>query len=252
MEKDLTEKIKVIYEDADIVAINKPAGLMVHGDGKSGLPTVVDWLTRHYPYIRGVGESMKMPDGSLVPRPGIVHRLDKDTSGVLVIAKTHNAFRLLKESFKGRHVKKTYRAIVYGEVRGGSGIITIPIGRSGAGFVARRGASAGQGKGVGKMGKTRDAITHYRVLKRFRGYTLLEVKPETGRTHQIRVHLKSIGHPVLCDKLYARGRECLGGMGRQALHAAAIELTLPGGTRVTLAADDPPDFQAVLAELGAL
>src|SRR3989344_964745 len=248
IEKDLTEEIKIIYEDADIVAIDKPAGLLVHSDGKSTQPTVVDWLLRRYPHIGGVGEPMKMPDGSVIDRPGIVHRIDKDTSGVLVIAKTHNAFLLLKESFKERHVKKLYHAIVYGEVRGGSGVISMPIGRSGSGFVARKDTPGNRQK----VGKTRDAITRYRVLKRFNGYTLLEVKPETGRTHQIRVHLKSIGHPVLCDKLYARGRACIGRMERHALHAAAIELTLPSGARLTLAADDPPDFQTVLAELGTL
>lgn len=246
------EEIKIIYEDADIVAIDKPAGLLVHSDGKSNRPTVVDWLVQNYPYIRGVGEPMKIPDGSTIDRPGIVHRLDKDTSGVLVIAKTHNAFRLLKESFKERQVKKIYHAIVYGDVRGGSGVITIPIGRSESGFVARRSVGTGRGKGTEKVGKTRDAVTRYSVLKRFPGYTSLEVKPETGRTHQIRVHLKSIGHPVLCDKLYAPRRVCLESIGRQALHASEIELTLPSGVRLTLLADDPPDFQAVLAELGAL
>ncbi|MBI2046372.1 MAG: RluA family pseudouridine synthase [Parcubacteria group bacterium] len=247
--------ISVIYEDKDIIAINKPAGLVVHPDGRSTDRTLVDWILEKYPEIKNVGEPLVLTSGETIFRPGIVHRLDKDTSGVLVIAKTNEAFLFLKKQFQSREIKKTYRAIVYGSMKKDEGVIEKSIGKSRSDF--RKWSAE-----YGARGVLREATTEYKVLAR--GHlgakppsdfpvTYLEVCPKTGRTHQIRVHLKSIGYPVLCDSLYATGKPCLprekGGIGRLALHAYSLELAIPSGACLNLKAPLPDDFCAVLAML---
>jgi len=217
------EEIKIIYEDDDVLAINKPAGLLVHGQD-----SLVDWLLENYPEIKNVGEDPA--------RPGIVHRLDKDTSGVLLVAKNQRAFEYLKEQFKNRKIKKKYIVLVWGDIKNDKGIIDLPIAKSKKDF--RKRTSTGK-----VAGKIREAITEYKVLKRFSVYTLIEVSPQTGRTHQIRVHLKAIGHPVVGDKLYGPKEAPID---RQFLHANSLEFKLLGGSVIKLEADLPEDLKNFL------
>jgi len=216
------ENIKIIYEDDDVLAINKPAGLLVHGQS-----SLVDWLVKKYPEIKNVGEDLT--------RPGIVHRLDKDTSGVLLIAKNQKSFEYLKTQFQQKKIKKKYLALVNGEIKNNSGIIDLPIGKSKKDFRKKK-------AGKDARGKIREAVTEYKVLKRFDKYTLVEVLPKTGRTHQIRVHFKAIGHPIVGDKLYGHQSN----LNRQFLHANSLELTLLGGARIKLEADLPDDLKNFL------
>ena len=197
-----------------------------------------------------------------VPRPGLVHRLDKDTSGVLLVAKTQEMYIFLKRQFSSgstelgydKRPKKVYQALVYGLVKDDQGVINRPIGRSTHNPKLRI---------VGKKASSnlRDALTYYKVLERFNsskaeglnlsseGFTFLEAYPKTGRTHQVRVHLGSIGKPVVCDALYAPGKVCPLDLGRQALHAYSIELMMPGGERKRFEAPLPADMVRALEEL---
>lgn len=232
---------RIIFENDDILVINKPAGLMVHGDGKNTVPTLADWILAHYPALAEVGEPQLDAHGKPIMRPGIVHRLDRETSGVLVVAKTQEAFSYLKDQFKNRTIQKTYCALVYGVVQKEEGTITAPIGRS---------RVSGRWTAVRPGDKTREALTEYRVLERYREYTALTITPRTGRTHQIRVHLKSIGHPVVCDTLYAQKRLCpVTGLSRLALHAEKLHLILPSGEECTFTAPLPQDFSGALEAL---
>jgi 23S rRNA pseudouridine1911/1915/1917 synthase len=234
--------IPVIYEDEQMVVVNKPAGLVVHADGRTKEYTLSDWVVAHYPETRDVGEPIKLAHGGQIPKHGIVHRLDRDTSGVMIIAKTQEAFLFLKKQFQRREVSKSYRAIVYGRVKKKKGVINKPIGKSRTDF--RKWSAEKNARGV-----LREAVTEYEVLKDSPQFSYLALYPKTGRTHQIRVHLKSIGHPVLCDKLYAEKRPCIGGMERTALHAYSISLKPPGGAMITVEAPLPPDFAHALADL---
>ena len=241
----------IIYEDENILAINKPAGLLVHPiqiQEENSKPqalnskkatsyklqatsSLVDWLLKNYPDIGQVGDP-STSSGQANLRPGIVHRLDKETSGVLIVAKNQKTFEFLKEQFKQRKIQKTYTALVKGVVNppagGKKGIINSPIKR---------------------FSKTRDAVTEYKIIKKFKDYTLLEVYPKTGRTHQIRIHLKSIGHPIACDKLYSKKSNCVSGLKRHFLHASSLELTLPNKARIRLEANMPDDLQNTLKSL---
>ncbi|MEK9168078.1 MAG: RluA family pseudouridine synthase [Patescibacteria group bacterium] len=249
------KNIPILYEDKYVLVINKPAGIAVHRDGRSDEYTIADWVVARYPETKNVGEPARYL-GKEVARPGIVHRLDKDTSGVLAIAKTQEAFDFLKKQFQGRTTKKCYRAFVYGTVEGQSGVIEKPIGRSMRDFrqwSAERGA----------RGTMREAVTKYKVLKRGifikhsvfdknekdERFSYLELSPKTGRTHQIRVHLKSINHPIVCDKLYAPKRPCALGFERLALHAFSIEFSLPDNSYVSVEAPLPNDFETAVALL---
>lgn len=203
--------IPIIYEDNDILAVNKPAGIEA----------------------REVVERF--------PRTQLAHRLDRDTSGVLLLAKHERAHEYLKRLFQDRKIKKTYFALVEGLAKGKEGIIDLPIGRSPR-HPSRRVA------GEDLRGRTREARTVWRVKKYFPrdAYTLLTLFPETGRTHQIRVHLKAIGHPVVCDKLYLAKRLCPAGLKRQFLHAFALEFKTENGTTMRFEADMPKDLQNTL------
>jgi len=253
----------IIYEDKNIIVVNKPPGLIVHdaqsGISKSQIPiskqipnskfqipkekTLADWLLKKYPEIKSVGENPL--------RPGIVHRLDKDSSGVLIVAKNQSSFEFLKKQFAERKVKKTYIALVVGKLKNKTGIINLPIGRSKTPL--RRLASKEA------RGKLREAITEYKVLESFDidstsdvgngKFTLIEACPKTGRTHQIRAHFKAIGHPLACDKLYSKKPACPFGLSRHFLHAYSLELTLPDGSRNRFEADLPDDLKYVLMEL---
>lgn len=235
----IRDSIKILYEDKDILALDKPAGLVVHSDGRTKEPSLADWILKKYPKLKSVGEPTMLADGRDIVRPGIVHRLDRDTSGVIVIAKNQKAFLHLKEQFQSRQVKKFYRAFVYGEMKDDRGIIDRPIGKSPSDFrqwSATRGAK----------GEMREALTRYRVIARGRGVSYIEAMPQTGRTHQIRVHLKAINHPVIGDELYAAGRRPLLGFKRLALHALRIHFTLPDGKPMEVEAPLPEDFEGAI------
>ncbi|MCX6751388.1 MAG: RluA family pseudouridine synthase [Candidatus Nomurabacteria bacterium] len=226
-------RIKVLYEDKDILAIDKPSGILVHPDQKSEDKTILDLFVKKYPKIE------------------IVHRLDRETSGVMLLAKNAKAHEFLKKQFMDRTIKKTYYAIVSGWVKNDHDTINKPIGRSPSDF--RRHLA---GRGV--RGELREAITEYKVLKRFTSpqpspykgegekFTFLEIHPKTGRTHQIRVHMKFINHPVVCDSLYNPNGPCPKGLKRMALHAESIEFKNLKGKIIKIKSPLPKEFQKVV------
>jgi 23S rRNA pseudouridine1911/1915/1917 synthase len=268
-------KIKILYEDKNILVIDKPAGIAVHPDGKSKVKTISDWVVSNYPSTKNVGEPLilEKKEGGMekVMRPGIVHRLDKETSGVLIIAKNQKTFLFLKDQFQNHKVKKVYRAFVYGYVSdpraslltGGRGVINVPIGRSQKDI---RAYTAGRGA----RQPLRDAVTEYIVLERFslekkddltpqppllnkergqRGevnFSYIEAYPKTGRTHQIRVHMRYINHPVVSDPTYRGAKEKALGINRLALHAYSATFTLPNGEVKTIESPLPADFKKVI------
>lgn len=229
--------MEILYEDDNFLAVNKPIGVLVHPINlhSNNEKTIVDWLRLNRPQVMGVGDNPEL-------RPGIVHRLDRDTSGVLVIAKTKEYFDYLKSLFQSRELNKVYLALVYGHVSA-SGIINKPIGlRNGS---VKRTVMPGGAKMI------KEAITEYKVM----GYTeiitdrgrqectMLEVKPHTGRTHQIRVHLASVGHPVVGDKIYGGKRH--DNIGRLCLHAYSLELPIASGRRMKIVADPPEELEQI-------
>ncbi|MDD5050640.1 MAG: RluA family pseudouridine synthase [Candidatus Pacebacteria bacterium] len=235
---------KVIFEDKDVLVLNKPSGLVVHADGKTKETTVADWVLKNYPKIKEVGEPTVLSTGETILRPGIVHRIDRETSGILVLAKNQKAFEFLKKQFQDRTIEKTYLAFVSGELKNKKGVIDKPIGRSSTDF--RRWTS-----GKGARGTLRDAVTAYTTLETGKGYSYVEVKPKTGRTHQIRVHFKFIQHPILGDSLYAPKLGYALGFGRLALHAFQIKFMLPSGKEMSLEAPIPADFKKAVKLLSS-
>ena len=234
----------VLYEDEAILALSKPSGLAVHGDGRNTDKTLADWLTKVRPELIDVGEPTLLPDGRTIARPGIVHRLDRETSGVILIAKTQKAFEFLKVQFQERRVEKKYVAFVHGLIKEEEGVIDRPIGTSRKDFRMR---SAQRGA----RGALREAVTEYNVLHRGVEGTYVEVRPKTGRTHQIRVHFKAINHPVVGDKLYAPNHQLLFGFTRLALHARSISFTNEGGEKIVVEAPLPEDFTRAIRSIGA-
>lgn len=236
----------ILYEDETLLVLNKPAGLTVHGDGRTQEYTLADWLVTHYPNIAAVGEPWVTQQGETIARPGIVHRLDRDTSGVMVVAKTQEQFELLKTQFQEHTIEKEYRAFAYDIFKETEGEIDRPIGKSKNDF---RLWSAQPGS----RGMQREAHTAWEVLgtvtEKGKTYTYLTLKPTTGRTHQLRVHLKAIHHPILCDVLYAPKRPCALGFKRLALHAYTLSITSMKGEKQTFKAPLPEDFQAALSKL---
>jgi 23S rRNA pseudouridine1911/1915/1917 synthase len=234
--------IPIIFENDEYVVINKPVGIPVHGDGKKEVPTIADWFMERYPEAHNVGESMHIEyqGASLtLPRPGIVHRLDAETSGCMVLAKTQERYLFLKRKFKARAVTKAYRAYVFGLIKNDRGIIDVPIGR-------QVGSHARFSAGRNTRGVVRDARTRYVVSARgsYEGmpFTCITAYPETGRTHQIRVHMKYVHHPLICDALYAPNQQPLLGFNRLALHAEMLVIPEPGGGERECHAPLPPDF----------
>ena len=219
--------LDIVYEDRDIVVINKPKGLVVHPGNGNPDGTLVNAVLAHCKdSLSGIGGEI---------RPGIVHRLDKDTSGLIIVAKNDKAHINLSEQIKNREVKKTYIALVRGNTKENEATINMPIARS---------DKDRKKMAVKKGGK--EALTHFKVLERFDGYTLLEVKIETGRTHQIRVHLSQIGYPVVGDDVYSNGKNPFEIRG-QLLHAKKLEFRHPiTGKEMVLEADLPEEFKNVL------
>ncbi len=220
--------LRILYEDADVVAVDKPAGMVVHSGAGIHSGTLVNALLHHFQSLSAVGGDL---------RPGIVHRLDRYTSGVLLVAKNDAAHHHLAAQFAGRQIEKVYLTLVHGNVTQQSGRVERPIARDPVRRVRM----------TAKLSKGRAAWSEYRVLRRFAGYTFLEVKIGTGRTHQIRVHLSSIGHPVAGDRLYGAPA---GDHGRYFLHAHRICFQSPaGGEPVVVVSPLPADLEAWLATL---
>lgn len=233
------EEPTILYEDKDVVAVNKPSGLVVHSDGKTVEETLVDWVLKKYPETKEVGEPTRSARGEIIYRPGIVHRLDRETSGVILIAKNQKSFESLKAQFQNHEISKTYHAFVNGEIKTREGEINRPIGRSNKDFrmwSAQRGA----------RGELREAVTNYKVLDVGKGYSFIEAHPKTGRTHQIRVHFKAINYPLVADSLYAPTVENTLGFKRLALHSASVSFHDMKGNIYTVEAPYPKDFKQAL------
>lgn len=219
--------IEVVYEDDDIIVVNKPKGLVVHPANGNPDGTLVNAI------MAMCKESLSGIGGEL--RPGIVHRLDKDTSGLLIVAKNDKAHINMSEQIKNRQVTKKYIALVRGVIQEDDATIDMPIGRS---------TKDRKKMAVTKNGK--QAVTHFKVLKRYPKYTLLEVKIDTGRTHQIRVHMAEIGHPVVGDMVYSNGKNDFGIQG-QMLHAKSLDFKHPiTGKQMHLEAELPQYFKSIL------
>lgn len=221
--------LDIIYQDEDIAIINKPQGMTVHaGNGVHG-STLVNALLYHLDSLSGING---------VIRPGIVHRIDKDTSGLLVVAKNDAAHVSLSEQIKNKTCRRIYLALVEGVVKENDGVIDTFIGRSDKNRTMMAVKSDG-----------RRAVTHYKVIRRYKDYTLMEFSLETGRTHQIRVHTKYLGHPVVGDPVYGYKTQKFR-LNGQLLHAFRLELTHPkSGERMAFEAPLPDYFRAVLAKL---
>ncbi len=210
-------ELKIVHEDNNVLVIDKPAGIVVFPEGKVKDKTLIDYLLEKYPCLKNVG---------IIPRHGIVHRLDKDTSGIILIAKNNETLEFLQKQFKQREVKKKYFALVVGNVKNNQGVIETLIGRMPKN---RKKQKVYFPYEPGVQGK-RKAITKYKVLKRFPTYALLEVISKTGRKHQIRTHLAHINYPIAGDKLYGfKNQPCPKGLSRQFLHASYIKIQFPGG-----------------------
>lgn len=248
MESENDEKVYkikpvIIYEDDNVIVINKPYGWLTHADGHSNEPTVVEWLLSHAPEARGVGETGYSPKGVELDRSGVVHRLDRETSGVLILAKNQTTHQFLKQQFKNHTVYKEYRALVYGRLNDRWGTINRAIGRSAA---DRRRRSAERGaKGV-----LREAVTDFERIGvgEYEGepFSYVKLMPKTGRTHQLRAHLRAIDRPIVGDTLYGEHRVDKSnniGLGRLALHAHILELVLLGGQIERFIAPIPQEME---------
>ena len=245
-------KPMIIYEDENMLAVNKPAGLVVHADGRTKEPTFTDWVLEKYPQLKDVGGMHTLDSGRYATRAGILHRLDRETSGVILIAKNDETFYFLQRQFLDHSIEKTYNAFVVSVPEKKEGVIQLPIGRSRSDF--RQWAT-----GEGARGTLRKAETAYRVLLETRfptwkpsfqkesdGFSFLELKPKTGRTHQLRVHLKALGYPIVCDKRY--GSACALGFARLALHARELVIEYPKGKKLSVEASLPSDFLNALKD----
>ena len=231
-------EVEVLHEDSDVIVVSKPAGMVVHPGAGVTSGTLVNALVYMCGDLSGIGGEM---------RPGIVHRLDKETSGVMVVAKNDRAHRSLSGQFKSRETEKEYVAVVSGEMKKGSGVFDSPIGRSPSNRV----------KMTSFARAARDAETRWEVIERLRGATLVSVRPKTGRTHQIRVHFSENGFPVLADKVYGGKKSRLKNSGlpgvsikRHALHARSLGFIHPAtGKRIELSAEIPEDMASVIDSL---
>lgn len=229
-------KLNIIYEDQDLLVINKPAGVVVHAGVKNPRKTLVNALLAHVSQIKDVGDEPKL-------RPGIVHRLDKDVSGIMVIAKTNQAFRHLKNQFKKRKVKKIYTALVWGRFKEKEGKIDLPLAqnpKNPAKMVAVRNPKDPLAK------KAQAALTEFEVIRQFDKLALIKVYLRTGRRHQIRVHFKSANNPIVNDRLYGYRHQKFLGSGRIFLHSAKLAFNAPDGQSMAFNTPLPQDLQEIL------
>ncbi len=234
--------LPILYEDADVIVLDKPHGVISQRAATSNAPAVTDFLVRHHPPIQAVGEDEQ--------RCGLVHRLDKDTSGLLIAAKHQAAFDFLKQKFQRREVEKTYTALAYGKVEPPAGEIDLAISRHPK-FPCRQTVVR---EPEHSTLKSRPARTLYRTIQRFDGFTLLAVSLKTGRMHQIRVHLEALGHPVAGDPKYAAPRllRQTPTLERQFLHASELEIPLPSGQKGHWRSALPTDLADFLRNLDNL
>ena len=224
-------RLDIVYEDEDLLVINKPKGLVVHPAAGHSDDTLVNGL------LYALGDSLSGINGEL--RPGIVHRIDKDTSGLLAVAKNDFAHTMLASQLKDHTMARTYEAIVCGTLKEDSGTVDAPIGRH----------PSDRKKMCVTQRNSKNAVTHWEVVRRYRGYTHIRCKLETGRTHQIRVHMAYIGHPILGDRVYGHKKPELG-QDSQCLHAGALCFQHPrDGHPVMVFAELPPYFKEVLEKL---
>src|SRR3989338_3627785 len=219
--KQATTALKILYEDTDVLVVNKPTGLLIHPAPGKSEQSLTDLLVAYHPQIKKVGDPK---------RPGIVHRLDKEVSGVVIVAKTPKAYDWLKEQFSERRVEKSYVALVYGHLPKQADTIRLKIARS-----ERRARMAARPES--QEGK--EAVTHYEVIKQFGTHDLVQIRIETGRTHQIRAHFFAIGHPIVGDPLYRSKRYKPVTISRVALHAESLTITLPSGEKKTFSVPRP-------------
>ncbi len=225
--------LDILFENADLIVVNKPAGMVVHPAPGHESGTLVHAVLAHAPDIEGIGGE---------DRPGVVHRLDKETSGLILMAKNERAHRWLQEQFKSRKVEKVYLALVDGAPPTPKGRIEAPIGRS---------SSHRKQMAVTPEGKGREAVSEYRTLESFKDHTLLEVHPLTGRTHQIRLHMAFLGCPIVGDKMYGHHKPSLP-LERHFLHAYHLNIIIPGeATQRSFQAPIPPDLEVILEGLRA-
>ncbi len=215
--------IEIIYEDDDLLVVNKPKGMVVHPAPGNYEGTLVNALLYY------CGDRLSGINGVL--RPGIIHRIDKDTSGLLIVAKNDNSHRLLAEQIKEHSFTRKYRAVVYGNLKDDEGTVNAPIGRH----------PADRKKMTVTLKNSREAVTHYKVLKRYQGFTYVELTLETGRTHQIRVHMSSIGHPVAGDPVYGP-KKVITSLGGQCLHAFYISFVHPVTGETLSFSSELPDY----------
>jgi len=231
-----TLNIPILYEDEHLIAINKPIGIQVHPSSTERENTVANWIIAKYPSIKEVGED--------ILRPGIVHRLDKDTSGILLIAKNQKTYLKLKYLFQERRIQKRYLSIVYGNIASTEGIINKPIAR--AKNFRKQTISQKQAR---FKGFPREAFTRYKVLKRYESFDLIEARPKTGRMHQIRIHLASLGHPIVGDKLYTnKAYKNYPTAKRQLLHAHQLSFEYEDLCYI-FSSKPPHDFQLFIENL---
>lgn len=242
LESNTNEPV-VLYQDDDVMVINKPFGWLVHEDGYVKTKTVVDWFCGLVPEAKGVGEPGYSAKGVALNRSGVVHRLDRETSGVMILAKNQTAHQNLKQQFKDRLVFKEYRAFVYGRLNDRWGTINRAIGRSTKDY-KRRSAERGA-KGV-----LREAITEFERIGmgeyQDENFSYVKLMPKTGRTHQLRAHLRALDRPIVCDALYADKKIGVSNnlnLKRLALHAHILELTLPNGSKERFIAPLPQEFE---------
>ena len=230
-------KLKIIYEDDNFLAIDKPAGIVVFPEGKTEEKTLIDLLLKDNPVLKNAGEK---------PRYGIVHRLDKNTSGILLVAKNNKSLIFLQKQFKDKRVEKKFIALAAGKVKNNQGVIETLIGRA---LKDRKKQKVYLPTEPGSEGK-REAITEYKIIEKFRDYTLLEVLPKTGRKHQIRCHLSFLGHPIVGDKMYGfKNQLCPEGLNRQFLHASYLKIKLPDGKEKEFKSKLPEDLEICLQKL---
>ena len=239
---NLTPEPQILYENQNFLVINKPAGVNTHPTLKNiNEPSIASWFCYRYPQAKKVGEDKL--------RPGIVHRLDRETSGVLILAKNNPIFFYFKKLFLSRKINKSYLVLVRGEISKQKGAIEFELTRSSTSG-KRKIVLLQKGKSTKKtIKKTKVALTLYEVAKRYQGYTLLKVEPKTGRTHQIRIHLASIGFPVAGDKIYGPKGAPEELFKRQMLHAQVISFLTPQGEFLEIEAPMPQDFASALRRL---
>jgi len=229
--------LKIIYEDDTLLVVEKPAGMAVWKEGPGEGKTIGDAIAEQFPTQKALGEER---------RYGILHRLDKETSGILLVAKNSDAFSFFQKQFQDRAVQKKYLCLVEGNVKEEKGRIETLLGRSLSDKRKQKVYLAGEPRSAGK----REAVTEYRVQERYAGYTLLEMFPKTGRKHQLRVQLASLGHPIAGDKLYGfKNKKVLPGLQRHFLHASSIRIGYPDGTTQEFTSELPEDLKIVLKNI---